>query len=184
MKLLLSLLLFVGCNSGTAKNPIVSLKTNKGEIQLELDMKKAPESVENFLKYVKNKKYDGTIFHRVINNFMVQGGGLTPDMKELKTYKAIKNEAYNGLKNTVGTVAMARTPVVDSATNQFFINVKDNAFLDHKSKADKEFGYAVFGKVIKGMDVVNTIKKAKTATKGGHQNVPVEPIIIESARKL
>ncbi len=184
LNLLLVVFLAVGCFATTSKKAIVAIKTNKGEIQVELDMVKAPISSKNFLKYVKQKKYDGTIFHRVINNFMIQGGGFKADMSPVKGDKPIKNEATNGLKNQVGTIAMARTQVVESATNQFFINVKDNAFLDHKGTAPGTYGYAVFGKVIKGMEVVNSIKTAKTLAKGNHKNVPVEPIIIESVRKL
>lgn len=162
-------------------NPTVVVKTNMGDITIQLNSEKAPISTENFLKYVDKKFYDGTIFHRVIPSFMIQGGGMTPDMKEKETLAPIKNEAINGLKNTRGTVAMARTDIVDSATAQFFINTVDNPFLDHKS--DSQFGYAVFGEVKKGMDVVDKIKEVATATKYPHENVPVKAVIIESIRR-
>lgn len=157
-------------------NPVVKIATNKGEILVELDAKKAPISVANFLAYTKDGFYNGTIFHRVIKNFMIQGGGMTPDMQQKKTKPPIKNEAANGLKNKRGTMAMARTPMPDSATSQFFINHKDNAFLDYRGPSPQEIGYAVFGKVIKGMEVVDAI--AVTPTKPG--DVPVEPVVIES----
>jgi peptidyl-prolyl cis-trans isomerase B (cyclophilin B) len=162
------------------KNPIVVIKTSKGEIEAELFADKAPITVENFVTYAKAGHYDGTIFHRVIPNFMVQGGGLTPDMNQKPTRAAIKNEADNGLLNKTGTLAMARTGVVDSATSQFFINTVDNPFLDHKSKTPQGYGYAVFGTVTKGMDVVKSIEGVKTSNKGMHQDVPVEAVLIES----
>ena len=137
---------------------LVKMETNYGDIILELNQEKAPITVKNFLQYTDNKFYDGTIFHRVINNFMIQGGGLTKDMKKKTTLAEIKNEADNGLKNEVGTIAMARTNVVDSATSQFFINVKDNNFLNHRGKNPRDYGYTVFGKVTEGMTVVNRIK--------------------------
>jgi cyclophilin family peptidyl-prolyl cis-trans isomerase len=161
------------------KNPIVVITTSKGDIEAELFADKAPISVENFVTYAKAGHYDGTIFHRVIPGFMIQGGGLTPDMKDKPTRAPIKNEADNGLKNKTGTLAMARTGVVDSATSQFFINTVDNAFLDHKSKTPQGYGYAVFGTVTKGMDVVKAIEGVKTANKGMHQDVPVEAVMIE-----
>jgi peptidyl-prolyl cis-trans isomerase A (cyclophilin A) len=166
-----------------SKNPHVILETNMGNIEVELDGEKAPISTENFLKYVDNGHYSGTIFHRVIDGFMIQGGGFTEDMKQKSTLAPIKNEAQNGLKNLKGTLAMARTNVVDSATAQFFINVVDNAFLDHKSPTPSGFGYAVFGKVVGGMDVVEKMKGVATASKGMHENVPVTPIVIKTAKR-
>lgn len=168
-------------NSKKEKYPKVVIKTSMGEISIELDSEKAPISTENFLKYVNEKFYDGTIFHRVIPTFMIQGGGMTPDMKEKEMHAPIKNEANNGLKNARGTVAMARTNIVDSATAQFFINTVDNSFLDYSSP--EQYGYAVFGRVTKGMDVVDKIKNVETATKFPHENVPVKSVIIESIRQ-
>ena len=162
----------------------VKMETSYGEIILELNQEKAPITVKNFLKYTDNKFYEGTIFHRVINNFMIQGGGLTSDMKKKVTLSEIKNEADNGLKNEVGTIAMARTNIVDSATSQFFINVKDNNFLNHRGKNPRDYGYTVFGKVVKGMTVVNRIKAAATTSKDGRQNVPTEPILIKKVTRL
>jgi len=159
--------------------PVVILKTSMGDIKIELDSEKAPITVKNFLDYVDSKYYNGTIFHRVISNFMVQGGGLTPNMQQKLTKKPIKNEAYNGLSNERGTVAMARTNIVDSATSQFFINVKNNTFLDHKDQSAQRFGYCVFGKVIDGMDVVDKIKNVKTGKKGYSRDVPVQPVFIK-----
>ncbi|QWV92203.1 peptidyl-prolyl cis-trans isomerase [Geomonas oryzisoli] len=164
------------------KNPVVVMETSMGTVKIELFKDKAPISVRNFLSYVKDAYYDGTIFHRVIKNFMVQGGGLDENMQPKKTKFAIKNEATNGLKNVRGTLAMARTAVVDSATSQFFINVVDNAFLDHAGKTPDRFGYAVFGQVIEGMDVVDAIRDVKTGNKAGHQDVPVEPVFINSVK--
>ena len=157
-------------------NPVVKIVTTKGEILVELDAEKAPVSVANFLAYTKDGFYNGTIFHRVIKDFMIQGGGMTPDMQQKKTNPPIKNEAANGLKNKRGTIAMARTNIPDSATSQFFINHKDNAFLDFKDPSPRGIGYAVFGKVISGMEVVDAI--AVTPTRPG--DVPVEPVVIES----
>ena len=159
----------------------VTLSTNHGDILLELDAEKAPISVANFLAYVDDKHYDGLIFHRVINDFMVQAGGFTPDMKEKTPKKPIKNEWKNGLKNVRGSIAMARTQVADSATSQFFINVKDNDFLDVPRDGA---AYAVFGRVAAGMDVVDEIKVVPVANKGMHQNVPVEAVIIETAVRV
>lgn len=164
------------------KNPQVVMETSMGNVKIELFQDKAPISVRNFLSYVKEGYYDGLIFHRVIKNFMVQGGGLDVDMQTKKTKFAIKNEATNGLKNTRGTLAMARTSMVDSATSQFFVNVVDNAFLDHTGKTPDRFGYAVFAQVIEGMDVVDAIREVKTGNKGGHQDVPVEPVFINSIK--
>ena len=164
------------------KNPQVVMETSMGTVKIELFKDKAPISTRNFLSYVKDAYYDGTVFHRVIKSFMVQGGGMDADLQPKKTKFAIKNEAANGLKNTRGTLAMARTSVVDSATSQFFINVVDNAFLDHTGKTPDRFGYAVFAQVIEGMDVVDAIREVKTGNKGGHQDVPVEPVFINSIR--
>ena len=167
--------------SATAGSPAVKLETSMGDIIVRLDGAKAPETVANFLNYVKSGHYDGTIFHRVISNFMIQGGGMTPDMKEKGTQKPIKNEAANGLKNKKYTVAMARTNDPHSATSQFFINVKDNDFLDYKAPSGQGWGYAVFGKVLKGQDVVEKIKGVATGNRGMHQDVPREPVIIKKA---
>jgi cyclophilin family peptidyl-prolyl cis-trans isomerase len=161
-------------------NPRVRMKTSAGEIVLELDAKNAPGSVQNFLGYVKDGSYNGTIFHRVIPGFMIQGGGFEPGMKEKPTRAPIPNEAHNGLKNSKGTLAMARTSNVDSATNQFFINCNDNAFLDHKGKDPKNYGYAVFGRVVEGMGVVEKIEQVPTGTKGPFGDVPREDVLIES----
>ena len=162
----------------------VLLKTNKGDITLTLDAVKAPKSVANFLQYVKSGHYDGTIFHRVIDNFMVQGGGMTAGMKQKPTGAEIENEANNGLKNERGTVAMARTSDPHSATAQFFINVNDNDFLNHTAQNAQGWGYAVFGKVTDGLDVVDTIRKVKTGSTGFHQDVPTEDVVIEKATVL
>jgi len=162
-------------------HPVVIMETSNGTIHLELNPKKAPISVENFLSYVKEGFYDGLIFHRVMKGFMIQGGGFTADLVQKPTHDPIKNEAGNGLKNTRGTIAMARTGIVDSATSQFFINVVDNAFLNHKDETARGFGYCVFGKVTEGMDVVDKIRSVKTTTKGPHQNVPAEPVTIVRA---
>jgi len=158
----------------------VRLATSMGDIVVELDAQKAPKSVANFEQYVKSGFYDGTIFHRVIDNFMIQGGGMTPDMKEKRTLSPIPLESHNGLKNVRGTLAMARTDVPDSATSQFFINVKDNAFLDAANSPDGT-GYAVFGRVVSGMDVVDKIKQVKTASQGMNQNVPVTAVVLKKA---
>jgi cyclophilin family peptidyl-prolyl cis-trans isomerase len=163
-------------------NPVVIMKTSMGDIKIELDKAKAPVTVENFLGYVNDKFYDGTIYHRVIPAFMIQGGGFDKDMNQKKTKAPIKNEASNGLKNTNGTIAMARTSDPNSATAQFFINTKDNVFLDYKNDTPQGIGYAVFGKVVDGMDVVKKIEQVKTASKGPYENVPVTPVVIESIR--
>ena len=157
----------------------VTMETSMGTITLELDDAKAPETVANFVQYAKDGHYDGTIFHRVIDGFMIQGGGFTRDMNQKETREPIRNEAMNGLKNLRGTIAMARTMVVDSATSQFFINLVDNAFLDFQNPTPQGFGYAVFGKVVDGMDVVDQIAKVKTGFSGPHQNVPDEAIVIK-----
>jgi len=163
---------------GLSDNPQVIMETSKGTIVLEVFPDEAPKTVKNFLQYVRWGHYDGTIFHRVIPNFMIQGGGFTPDMKRQATEMPVQNEADNGLRNKRGTVAMARTPDPHSATDQFFINTKSNGFLNHKSKTAQEWGYTVFGKVVEGMDVVNAISGVKTAKKGMMDNVPVEPVKI------
>lgn len=163
------------------KNPVVLLSTSMGNIRIELDAAKAPITSKNFVDYVNDGHYNGLIFHRVIPGFMIQGGGMDAQMNEKKNKAPIKNEAGNGLKNNLGTVAMARTNVVDSATSQFFINVKNNDFLNHRSTAPAEFGYAVFGQVIEGMDVVQNIEKVRTGNKGHHQDVPVDAVVINSA---
>ena len=161
-------------------NTMVLMSTSLGDIKIELNAERAPETAKNFLAYVSDKFYDGTIYHRVIPNFMIQGGGFDKDMNQKPTKAPIKNEAGNGLKNETGTLAMARTNVVDSATAQFFINVKDNDFLNHRDDSAAGFGYAVFGKVVDGMDVVRKIESVPTANQGMNQNVPVEPVIIKS----
>lgn len=161
-------------------NPVVKLETSLGDILVRLDARKAPITTANFIQYVTSGHYDGTIFHRVIKNFMIQGGGMAPDMKEKKTAAPIRNEANNGLKNKKYTIAMARTNDPHSATSQFFINTKDNDFLDFKDQ-NNHWGYAVFGKVIKGQDVVDRIEKTATGTKGYHDDVPITPIIIKKA---
>ncbi|XID74092.1 peptidylprolyl isomerase [Alkanindiges sp. WGS2144] len=165
-------------------HPQVELNTSKGRIVLELYPDKAPKTVENFLSYVKEGHYDGVIFHRVIDNFMIQGGGFDTSFKEKPTKDSIENEADNGLANDVGTIAMARTSAPHSASAQFFINVKNNSFLNHSSKTPQGWGYAVFGKVVDGMDVVNDIKKVRTGNRGHHGDVPVEDIVIESAKVI
>ena len=157
---------------------IVTMETTKGDITLELDAGKAPETVANFVAYAKAGHYDGTIFHRVIPGFMIQGGGFTADMKQKDTNPPIRNEADNGLKNSTGTIAMARTSDPHSATAQFFINVKDNTFLDYKSPTPQGWGYAVFGKVTDGMDTVTAIEKVATGSKHGHQDVPLTEVVI------
>jgi peptidyl-prolyl cis-trans isomerase B (cyclophilin B) len=162
----------------------VKLTTSMGVITVELDQDKAPISTENFMKYVDAGHYDGTIFHRVIDGFMVQGGGFTKDMKQKPVNAAIKNESTNGVKNEMYTLAMARTGVRDSATAQFFINVKANTFLDFSGESPQGWGYAVFGKVVEGKDVVDKIRKVATGNAGGHQNVPTEPVVIEKAERL
>lgn len=169
--------------AGAKKMTTVVIETSLGNIEVELNAEKAPISTENFLKYVDKKHYDGTIFHRVISNFMIQGGGMTEKMDEKKSDAPIKNEAANGLKNDRGTLAMARTSVVDSATAQFFINVQDNDFLNHKAPNPREFGYAVFGKVTAGMDVVDKIKAVPTGMTGGMQDVPKTPVVMKSVRR-
>ncbi|MAY42629.1 peptidylprolyl isomerase [Neptuniibacter sp. UBA847] len=160
---------------------MIIIHTNFGDISLELDYEKAPKTAANFEQYVTEGFYDGIIFHRVINGFMIQGGGFEPGMVQKQTRETIENEADNGLSNTAGTVAMARTMDPHSASAQFFINVSDNTFLDHTAKTTEGWGYAVFGKIVDGMDVVNKLKTAATTMRAGHQDVPTEDIIIESA---
>ena len=162
----------------------VKLTTSMGPVVIELDEAKAPVSAKNFLEYVDAGHYDGTIFHRVIDGFMVQGGGFTSDMKQKPVKATIKNESANGLKNVKYTLAMARTSVRDSATSQFFINVKDNAFLDYSGESPQGWGYAVFGKVVEGTDVVDKIKGVPTGNSGGHQDVPRTPVTIEKAERV
>jgi cyclophilin family peptidyl-prolyl cis-trans isomerase len=182
----ISLVVPVACageyDAAATKNPVVVLSTTLGNIRVELYPDKAPVSVKNFLDYVEAKFYDGTIFHRVVPGFVIQGGGLDAEMKQKTVRPPIKNEAGNGLKNTRGTISMARTGVVDSATSQFFISVKDNAALDHRDETPAGFGYAVFGTVIDGMDVVEKIEKVQRTTRGGYRDVPVEPVVLTSAR--
>lgn len=166
-------------------NPQVELHiANHGVITLELDAEKAPISAANFLDYVQNKHYDGTIFHRIIDGFMIQGGGFTPDMKQRETMAAIENEAHNGLKNDKYTIAMARTQDPHSATAQFFINVSDNDFLNHTAPTLQGWGYAVFGKVVGGTEVVDQLRSVVTGRKGFHDDVPVNPVVIEKAVKV
>jgi peptidyl-prolyl cis-trans isomerase B (cyclophilin B) len=173
-----------GASMAAAGNPKVEMETSKGKIVIELLPEKAPETVKNFLNYVDAKYYDGTIFHRVIPKFMIQGGGFTSDMKQKSAGAPIKNEADNGLKNDRGTIAMARTGDPHSATAQFFINSVNNDFLNHKSKTQQGWGYVVFGKVITGMDVVDAISSVKTVTRGAYRDVPAETIEIRSAGVL
>jgi len=177
----LALLVTAGATAqDKAAAPRVLLATSLGDITIQLDAEKAPKTVANFLDYVKSGHYDGTVFHRVIGGFMIQGGGFTPDMVQKPTKAPIALESRNGLKNERGTVAMARTSVPDSATSQFFINVVDNAMLDQANARDGQ-GYAVFGRVVTGMDVVDKIRAVETTSVGGHQNVPAKPVLIRSA---
>jgi peptidyl-prolyl cis-trans isomerase A (cyclophilin A) len=180
--LLFALAVPEGAAAAADVNPQVLIKTSKGEIVLELYPAKAPVTVENFLKYVDDKHYDGTIFHRVIANFMIQGGGFTSDMKQKTNRAPIKLESQNGLKNDAGWVAMARTSVPDSATSQFFINVVDNGMLNFPQPDGN--GYAVFGKVVKGMDTVEAIKAVKTPSTGMHRDVPAEAVVIQSMTRV
>lgn len=185
----LAAVLLAGVVNAADKNPVVVMDTSMGQIKIELFADKAPITVKNFLAYAEDKHYDGTIFHRVIPTFMIQGGGFQPGMKEKKTRDPIKNESANGLSNARGTIAMARLGVdvgpvkaADSATAQFFINVKDNPGLD-KNRDPRGAGYCVFGQVIEGMDVVDKIRAVETGEKGGHENVPVQDVVIKSVRK-
>ena len=178
-KFLFSILSLLASFNLSAANPQVELKTSMGPITLELYADKAPQTVENFLQYVKDGFYDGTVFHRVIPDFMIQGGGFTTDFVQKKTRAPIRNEAANGLKNALGTVAMARTSDPHSATAQFFINIADNDFLNFTAPTQQGHGYCVFGKVVKGMDVVDKIARIKTGIRPPHGDVPLRPIIIE-----
>lgn len=162
----------------------VVISTSKGDVRAELFDAQSPETVQNFLSYVDDEFYDGTIFHRVIRGFMIQGGGLTPDMRQKQTREPVTNEATNGLKNVTGTLAMARTIDLHSATAQFFVNVADNEFLDHKDESIRGFGYCVFGRVVEGMDVVHDIETVETGRKRGHSDVPSEPVVIHSIRRV
>ena len=184
LRLLPLLLVLLLSPAALAANPKVELKTTLGTIVFELYPENAPKTVENFVQYVKDGFYDGTIFHRVIPNFMAQGGGFTANLQQKPVRPAIRNEAGNGLRNATGTVAMARTADPHSATAQFFINVAENDFLDFKSADDKGYGYTVFARVTSGMDVVQKMLQVPTATVGPHQNVPRQPIVIERARLL
>ena len=172
---------FAAAAAGAGHSPMVKLETNEGNIVIELNQEKAPITVANFLSYVKDGFYDGTIFHRVIENFMIQGGGFTEDFQQKETKAPIKNEADNGLGNERGTIAMARTGDPDSATAQFFINVVDNDFLNYRSSTPEGWGYAVFGKVVEGMDVVDKIRHVATGNRSFHQNVPTENVVILKA---
>lgn len=172
-----------GANAADNEQPRVTMETSMGTITIELWAEQAPVTVENFLRYVDNGLYDGLIFHRVIPGFMVQGGGYDEDMVELSSYPPIKNEASTERPNERGTLAMARTRDIDSATSQFFINLVDNDFLNRTGPSPSEFGYAVFGRVIEGMDVVDRIAEVSTTSRRGHRDVPVEPVVIEEARR-
>jgi len=174
-------LALVAVHPALAADPRVELRTNRGAIVIELYPAKAPKTVANFLQYVKDGHFNGTIFHRVIPGFMIQGGGFDKDMRQKPTRASIQNEAANGLKNDYGTIAMARTPDPHSASAQFFINVKDNTSLNFREPTPQGYGYTVFGKVVSGMDVVERITKVPTGSAGPHQDVPREPVIIESA---
>ena len=167
----------------TEENPVVILDTNRGPITVELWPERAPVTVENFLRYVDGGFFDGLIFHRVMAGFMIQGGGFTPNMQQKPGFEPISNEAKADVPNNRGTIAMARTNVIDSATSQFFINLADNDFLNHRAPTQTEYGYAVFGQVTAGMETVDTIATVPTTTRSGHQNVPVDPIIITSAKR-
>jgi cyclophilin family peptidyl-prolyl cis-trans isomerase len=181
--ILTSLVLFSNLASAQ-DNPVVEMQTNKGRVVIELWADQAPVTVENFLRYVDAELYDGLIFHRVIPGFMIQGGGFDEDMVEMSTFDPIKNEAKPSLKNDRGTLAMARTGVVDSATSQFFINLVNNDYLNQRGTSARDFGYAVFGAVIEGMEVVDEIATVPTVTRRGHQDVPMEAIVIESVRRV
>jgi cyclophilin family peptidyl-prolyl cis-trans isomerase len=185
-KLLTSLILFSAfiASGANAQNPQVEMRTSMGVIVLELQPENAPETVKNFLQYAKDGFYNGTIFHRVISDFMIQGGGFTADLAAKKTRDPIKHEGGNGLRNQVGTIAMARTADPNSATSQFFINVVDNQMLDFRGPGPQEIGYCVFGRVVKGLDVVNKIRSVDTTVRGPHQNLPVKTITIEKVTVL
>ena len=182
--LMISLVYLLAGSAFAAENPRVTMETSLGKITLELYPDKAPVTVANFLSYVDEGSYNGTIFHRVIRGFMIQGGGFTETMQEKPNKAPITNEADNGLKNERGTIAMARTPDPNSATAQFFINAKDNTFLNFKNKSPEGYGYCVFGKVTKGLDVVDAIEKTPTTTKGFYQDVPAKPVVIKKAYRV
>ena len=182
--IVLMIVMIVAFAAIAGENPKVALETSKGNIVLELYAEKAPETVKNFLAYVDAGFYNGTIFHRVIPGFMIQGGGFTTDMKKKTTRPPIRNEADNGLKNERGTIAMARTPDPNSATAQFFINSVNNDFLNHRGKSPQGWGYAVFGRVAQGLSVVDTISGVKTGTRGRFRDVPIDPIVIIKATRL
>lgn len=185
MKRIMSItLLFLALAGPAMAGERIVMDTSMGNITLELFSDKAPVSVKNFLGYIDRNYYDGTIFHRVIGNFMIQGGGFDQKLKKKSVEPAIINEADNGLKNDKGTLAMARTNVVDSATSQFFINLKDNDFLNHRGKSPRTYGYAVFGRVVEGMDVVEKIAKVKTVRKGSHQNLPQPQVVLKTVRRV
>jgi cyclophilin family peptidyl-prolyl cis-trans isomerase len=177
---MVSIMVTSGFSEKASGNPVVVIKTSVGDITVELFKDKAPKSVENFLAYAESGYYNGTIFHRVIKGFMIQGGGFTPDMTRKPTKPPIQNEANNGLRNTRGTIAMARTSDVNSATSQFFINTVDNTGLNYKGSTPDAYGYAVFGKVIDGMDVVDKIERTATGTKGSYRDVPLQAVLIQS----
>ncbi len=181
--ILVMIFLLSGAGLFAAQNPVVVMKTSVGVVEIELYPDKAPVTVANFLSYVDKGFYNGTIFHRVIGNFMIQGGGFTPGMQQKAALPPIKNEADNRISNSRGTIVMARTQDVHSATSQFFINVVDNTFLDYKSSTPAGYGYCVFGKVIKGMDVVDRIKSVQTGSRGYFQDVPVTDVVIQSIQK-
>lgn len=182
--ILFTLLMALSTSLMAQDNPVVVMETNKGTITIELWEDKAPISVENFLRYTDNGYFDGLVFHRVIPGFMVQGGGFDPELVQKSTYEAIKNEASASVPNNRGTLAMARTSVVDSATSQFFINLVNNDYLNHTDETPRGFGYAVFGEVTDGMSVVDLIATVETGPgRGGHQDVPTEPVIIESVKR-
>jgi cyclophilin family peptidyl-prolyl cis-trans isomerase len=170
--------------SSTGTNPMVEMRTSLGTMKIELHPDKAPKTVENFLQYAREGFYDGTVFHRVISGFMIQGGGFTPDMSEKETRAPIENEASNGLKNVRGSLAMARTGDPHSASSQFFINTVDNPFLNFTAETVQGYGYAVFGQVVEGLETLDAIKKVSTGSRGGYDDVPVDPVVIESVRVL
>jgi peptidyl-prolyl cis-trans isomerase A (cyclophilin A) len=182
--LLFAYLIATNCAAALTANPSLEMKTSEGTVIIELYADKAPKTVENFLQYVKDGFYAGTVFHRVIDGFMIQGGGFTVDMKQKETRAAISNEANNGLKNGIGTLAMARTQDPNSASAQFFINLKDNDFLNFREPSFQGFGYCVFGKVTKGFEIVQKIAKVPTGNAGMFQNVPATPVVIESIKLL
>ena len=183
-KLILASIACVVSFAAAAANPQIEIRTNMGAVTVELYPENAPVTVENFLQYVKTGHYDGTVFHRVIPGFMIQGGGFTPDMREKATRAPIKNEAGNGLRHAAGMLAMARTPDPHSASAQFFINLDENPALDFRAPTREGYGYCVFGKVVSGMDVVNRIAKVTTGAKPGHNDVPLKPVVIERIRRI